>query len=46
MLVLSCGKLLTDLEEEDLHSPNKEISRSEVLDMVCAVRSFENISEE
>jgi hypothetical protein len=26
--------------------PNKEINKSEIFDMVCAMRSFENISEE
>jgi hypothetical protein len=26
--------------------PNEEISKSEILDMVCAMRSFENVNEE
>jgi hypothetical protein len=46
-LVRSWRKLLTDLEKDDLWGfPNKEISKSKTLDMVCAMRSFENINEE
>jgi hypothetical protein len=47
MLVLSRRKLLPDLEEDDLQGfPNDRISKSNILDMVCAKRSFENINEE
>jgi hypothetical protein len=35
-------KLLPDLEEENMQGfPNEQISKSEILDMVCAMRSFE-----
>jgi hypothetical protein len=41
MLVRARKKLLPDLENEDMQGfPNKEISKSEILDMVCATRSF------
>jgi hypothetical protein len=44
-LVLSWRKLLPDIEEGNLQCfPNEEISKSEVLDMVCAIRSSENIN--
>jgi hypothetical protein len=44
-LVWSWRKLLPDLD--DLQSfPNEEISKSEILDMVCAMKSFENIDED
>jgi hypothetical protein len=40
-------ELLSDLEDDDLLGfPNKEISKSVILDMVCAMRSFENINKE
>jgi hypothetical protein len=40
-------KLLPDLEEDGLQGfPNKEISKSEILDMVCAVSCFESINKE
>jgi hypothetical protein len=42
-LVRSWRKLLPDLEEQGF--PNKKISKSEILDMVCAMRSFENVDE-
>jgi hypothetical protein len=46
-LVRSRWKLLPDLEESDLQGfPNEVISKSEILDMVCAVTNFENINEE
>jgi hypothetical protein len=46
-LVRSWRKLLPDLEEDDLQGfPNKKISKSEIPDMACAMRSFENIKEE
>jgi hypothetical protein len=42
MLVQSWKKLLPDLEEDYLQGfPNEEI-KSEILDMVCDMRSFEN----
>jgi hypothetical protein len=45
-LVQSWRKILSDLEEDDLQAfPIEEISKSEVLDMVCAMRSFENINK-
>jgi hypothetical protein len=47
MLVRSWRKRLPDLEEDDLQGfPNEEIRKSEILDMVCAMRSFKNINEE
>jgi hypothetical protein len=46
-LVQSWRKLLQDIEDDDLQSfPNEEISKSEILDMVCAMRSLENINVE
>jgi hypothetical protein len=46
-LIPSWRKLLPDLEDDDLQGfPNEEISKSEILDKVCAVRSFENVSED
>jgi hypothetical protein len=40
-------KLCPDLEVDDLQGfPNEEISKSQILGMVYAVRSFEIISEE
>jgi hypothetical protein len=46
-LVRSWRKHLADLEADDVQGfPNKEISKSETLNMVCAMRSFENINEE
>jgi hypothetical protein len=45
--VQSRRKLLPDLEDDDLEGfPNHEISKSEILDMVCAMRSFGNIDED
>jgi hypothetical protein len=39
--------LLPDLEEEDVQGfLNKEISKSEILDVVCTTRNFGNINEE
>jgi hypothetical protein len=47
MLVQSWRKLLADLEEDDLHGfPNEEISKYKILDIVCAIRSSENINKE
>jgi hypothetical protein len=46
-LVRSWRKLLPDLEEYDLQGfRNKEINKSENLDMVCAMRSFKSINED
>lgn len=43
MLVWSWKKLLPDPEDNDLKGVcNTEINNSEILDMVCATRSFEN----
>jgi hypothetical protein len=34
-------KLLPDPEENNMQGfPNEEISKSEILDMVCSIRSF------
>jgi hypothetical protein len=45
-LVRSWRKLVPDQGEDDLQGfPNEEISKSEILDMICAMRSFENINE-
>jgi hypothetical protein len=47
MLVLSWRKLVPDLEEGNLqHFPKEEISESEILDTVCAMRSFKNINKD
>jgi hypothetical protein len=41
MLVQSWRKLLSVLEDDDFQGfPGEEISKSEILDMVCAMRSF------
>jgi hypothetical protein len=46
-LVCLWRKLLPDLEDVDLQIfPNKEIRKSKILDMVCAMRSFENINKD
>jgi hypothetical protein len=46
-LVWSWRKLVPDLEEDDLQVFYiEEISKSEILDMVCAMRSFENVEED
>jgi hypothetical protein len=46
-LVRSWRKLLPDVEKGDLQDfPNEEISKSKSLDMVYAMRNFENINEE
>jgi hypothetical protein len=40
-------KLPSDLEEDDLQGfPNNEISKSEILDMMCAMKSSENNDED
>jgi hypothetical protein len=39
-------KLLPDLEDDLQGFPNEEISKSEILDMVCAMTSFENFDED
>jgi hypothetical protein len=45
-LVRSRRKLLPDLEEDDLQGfCNEEISKSEILDLMCAMRSFERVDE-
>jgi hypothetical protein len=47
MLVRLWRKLLTDIEGDDLQGfPNEEISKSKILDMVCAMRRFENIDKD
>jgi hypothetical protein len=39
--------LLTDVDDDNLQGfPNKQISKSKILDMVCTVRNFENINKE
>jgi hypothetical protein len=41
MLVQSWGKLIPELEKDDLQGfPNKDMSKSNILDMVCAMRSL------
>jgi hypothetical protein len=40
-LIQSWRKLLPDLEDDLQGFPNKEVSKSEIFDMVCAMRSFE-----
>jgi hypothetical protein len=46
MLVCSWSKLLPDLEDDLQGFPKKEISMTKILDLVCTVRSFENVNEE
>jgi hypothetical protein len=47
MLVRSWRKLLPDLKKVDLQGfPNEEISKSEIFDMVYAMRSFGNINKD
>jgi hypothetical protein len=47
MLVQLRRKLLLDLEDGDLQGfPNEGISKSKILDIVYAMRSFENIDED
>jgi hypothetical protein len=47
MLIRSWRKLLSDLKDYDLQGfPNEEISKSKILDMVCAMRSFKNVDKD
>jgi hypothetical protein len=47
MLVQSWRKLLPDPDDDDLQGfPKEEISKSKILDMVCAMSSSGNINEE
>jgi hypothetical protein len=40
-------KLLPDLTEDDLQGlPDEEINKSQILDMVCAMRSFKNADDD
>jgi hypothetical protein len=46
-MVRAWRKLLPDVEVDDLQGfPNEEINKSRILDMMCAVRSFENLDED
>jgi hypothetical protein len=46
-MLFQSWRKLPDLEEDDFQGiPNEEISKSEILDMVCAMRSFENIDKD
>jgi hypothetical protein len=46
-LVRLWRKFVPDLEDDDLHSiSDEEINKSEILEVVCAMRSFENVNEE
>jgi hypothetical protein len=46
-LIWSWRKLLPDLEEYDLQGfPNEKISKYEILDMACAMRSSENVDKD
>jgi hypothetical protein len=46
MMVQLWRKLLPDIEEYDFQGfPTKEITMSEILDTVCAMRSSENVNE-
>jgi hypothetical protein len=46
-LVRLWSKLLQDLEEDNLQSfLNKEVSKSEILDMVCAMRNPEDADKD
>jgi hypothetical protein len=47
MLVWSWRKLLPDLDDDDMQGfPDKEISKSEIVDMVYTMTNFENINKE
>jgi hypothetical protein len=46
-LIQSWRKLLPDLEDDDFQGfPNKETSKSENLDIVCAMKSYENTNKD
>jgi hypothetical protein len=46
-LVRSRRELLPDLEDDDFQGfPNEKISTSKIVDMVCAMRNFENTDED
>jgi hypothetical protein len=46
-LVRSWRKLLQDVEDDNLQGfPDEEISKSEILDMVCVMKNFENIDKD
>jgi uncharacterized protein YeeX (DUF496 family) len=45
MLVQSWSKLLPDLEDDLQGFLNEEISKSEILDILCAMRSYKNVDE-
>jgi hypothetical protein len=45
-LVQWCLKLIPHLEDYLQGFPNEEISKSEILNMVCAMRSFENVDKD
>jgi hypothetical protein len=45
-MVQSWRKLLPDLEDKNFEGfPNEEIDKSEITDIVCAMRSFENVDK-
>jgi hypothetical protein len=45
-MVRSWQKLLPDLEDNNLQGfPNEEITKSDILDMVCDIRNSENTDE-
>jgi hypothetical protein len=46
MLVQSWRKILSGLEDDLQGFPKKEFIMSEILDMVCVIRSFENVNED
>jgi hypothetical protein len=46
-LFQSLKTLLPDLDDDDLHGfPYEAISKSKIVDMMCAMTSFQNINEE
>jgi hypothetical protein len=46
MLDQSCRKLLWDLEDDFQGFLNEEIMKSKILDMVCAMKSFQNMNKD
>jgi hypothetical protein len=45
-LVRLWRKLIPDIEEDDLQGFSDRISKAKILDMMCAMRSFENVNKD
>jgi hypothetical protein len=46
IMVQAWHKLLPHLEDDLQGFPNEEISKSKILDMICAMKSFQNTDED